>query len=170
MNFFNTFLFFIIPIFSLWLVLFSNISVFERIRNTMNDASSFARFNSWEKGFFIAKQTGFIGTGYNLYGAFNGMFYGIVFESSGYANDSSLIQLFVTSGLIGTIVYIYHYCLIFKNKYLPKVFKVGLIAFIIICNFNNLLFYTLWIVPFYCIMFMFMFQYNNFHGRSVFIK
>ena len=53
MNFFNTFLFFIIPIFSLWLVLYSNISVFERIRNTMYDASSFVRFNSWEKGFLL---------------------------------------------------------------------------------------------------------------------
>ena len=150
-----------IPLIAMYFVFFSNITVFERIRNVFTDDSAGARFKSWGVGFDMLVNTGFIGVGYNFYGALNDRLYGIVFESSGYANDSSLMLILVDSGVIGLIVYLRHLWLMIRSKRIPLSFRVSIIAFLIICNFNNLLFYGLWVVPFYFLVFVFVMSYKK---------
>ncbi len=134
-----------------YFVVFSDIQVFVRIREVFNDASAGARFISWQKSIEIIKDTNFLGIGYNMYGAYNEMFYGALNSSNTVAGvDSSLFLVLITTGLVGFITFIAHYARMYQSVN-NAAFRCLLIASIIVCNFNNLLFYSLWILPFYLV-------------------
>lgn len=138
----------------LYLFFFSDISTFVRIRNSFNDPSSWARLSSWEKGWEMAKKTGFFGVGYNLNGALSQQMYGAVHDGPGYGNDSSLLLTLITTGFIGCILFGMHiYHLLRRTKHSKCV--IGLIvSALVICNFNNLLYYNLWVFMFYFIIYL----------------
>lgn len=139
-------------VFSVYLVFFSNISSFVRIRETLTDASAYARVLSWSKGWEVITNTHFIGLGYNLYFAYNQQFYGINYGHVMGGTDSSLQLIMITSGLVGVIIYIFHIINIWKENSHNYALRSLLIAALIICNFNNLLFYSLWVFPFYLLI------------------
>ena len=133
----------------IYLVFFSNITVFVRIRNFMSDPSAQARFNSWAKSFEVIKNTGFLGVGYNLIGAYNRDIYGFVSESTANGADSSLLLIMMTTGLWGLLLWGMHLYQLFKIRNNALFIGSLTLAALIVCNFNNLLFYSLWVFPFY---------------------
>ncbi|MCQ2387068.1 MAG: O-antigen ligase family protein [Clostridia bacterium] len=135
------------------LFLFSNISVFVRIRNFASDPSAKARFNSWAKGYEIMVKTYFMGIGYNFYPAYNSLVYDVVNTQSGMGTDSSLELIIITTGIIGLILFSTHLIKLWKK--IPNEIKSVLVASLVISNFNNLLFYSLWVFPFYLIVYIF---------------
>ena len=147
---------------ALVLVLFSDISVFERIRKVfLGDASADLRFISWKKGFEILTDTLFLGIGYNNYGTYAEMKYGIEFISSGYGNDSSLLLILVTTGIIGFVLFMVHLVDLLRTVKSIKIMLSLTVSALIICNFNNLLFYGLWVLPFYFVNFLLSGGKNN---------
>ena len=137
-----------------YLVFFSDITVFGRIRNVFTDASAWARFASWGKGFEIILATCFMGIGYNLYPAYNVRFYEAAIGNTVGGMDSSLQLIFVTSGFVGIVLFAMHFINLWKNTGVVFEVKALLVAALVICNFNNLLFYSLWILPFYLLCFL----------------
>lgn len=133
---------------------FSHITVFERIRTMFDDASAGARLISLQKGINIANETYYLGIGYNLLPQYVEATTGTVNSQTGGGLDSSFILILVTTGIVGLIVFLFHQFSLLKlvkRNYIA----IGLIiASIIICNFNNLLFYSLWVCPFYLFVFL----------------
>ncbi len=80
-------------------------------------------------------------------------------SSAAFGNDSSLILIFISSGIIGTAYFIYlvagrgirAYIDRFKFKNNSAMGTIILTA-LVICNFNNLLFYILWIFPIFVLL------------------
>lgn len=127
---------------------FSTISVVVRIRSGISDPSSLARFDSWKIGLDLFSQHPIFGIGYNMIGAYKSSMH----YNSGAATlngfDSSLVVILCCSGLVGTIPFLFYFChLIFDNK-ISYEFKTFVFASIVICNFNQLLFYPFWLLPF----------------------
>lgn len=137
-----------------YLVFFSNIDVFVRIRNIFTDPSAGARFESWEKGFEIILNTFFMGIGYNLYGAYNNRFYDIVQTNASAGLDSSLQLVCVTTGVLGLLLFVLHLAYVWRGVGKAAELKALIVAALAISNFNNLLFYSLWITPFYLVVYL----------------
>ncbi len=134
------------------LVFFSNISVFVRIRETFNDPSAQARFNNWGKSLGLIKDTNFLGVGYNLLGGYLESMGQELSAATGYGLDSSLLLIAVTTGVLGIILFLVHYFSLYFGGKVPKPFRALIIAALIMCNTNNLLFYGLWVLPFYFVI------------------
>lgn len=140
---------------ALYLLVFSDIDVFVRIRSVFTDASAGARFDSWAKGFEIIAKTCLMGIGYNLYGAYNLRFYNADAMSNAVAGmDSSLQFVFVTTGIIGFIIFLAHIYYLWREAGKSFETKSVIIAALIISNFNNLLFYSLWLMPYYLLIYL----------------
>ena len=128
--------------------------VLERLVNSSSDGSTWARFQSWYLGLEIWNKSPLIGIGYNMIGVFSNKMMGSSFlNSTGYGNDSSLLVILITTGLIG-IIYLIWFILkefielkIYILDEKAKAYLACLFSFMVICNFNNLLFYTLWLFP-----------------------
>lgn len=132
----------------------SNASIVNRILNSNSDASTFARFRSWEYGFEIIKDNLFVGIGYNMIGAYREkVLHQIASLSTGYGNDSSLLVIVICSGIVGIIYFIICALKLGFNRSnkISKIEREILVLIfcssIIICNFNNLLFYVIWLFP-----------------------
>ena len=110
---------------------------------------------SWGRGFDIAAESGYLGTGYNLIGSF---MYRIVNDSLNndtmYGNDSSILVVFMTTGFVGIVLFALHIIYLLLKPTRSKEVKSLLFAALVICNFNNLLFYTMWIFPFYSVFYL----------------
>lgn len=134
------------------LVAFSNVSVFKRIREVFTDPSAAARFDNWRKSFGILADTKYAGFGYNFLGAYLTLGGNDITMASGHGLDSSLLLALVTTGAVGFLIFLAHcFSLLagFRNK---KVFGALVLTSLVICNTNNLLFYGLWVFPFYFIV------------------
>ena len=99
----------------------------------------------------------FFGIGYNMLGFTEANANKAL--SSAFGNDSSLIVIFIASGLVGSIYFIYLIGSWLINTYKNRdksAINSPLISIIIvslvICNFNNLLFYMLWILPVFILL------------------
>lgn len=137
-----------------YLLAFSDITVFVRIRNIFSDASAGARFISWAKGFQIMADTLFMGIGYNLYPAYNAKFFGALSGNTIGGTDSSLQLIVITTGVIGFVLLLLHLIDLWKGLKTQYAVKSLIIAALVICNFNNLLFYSLWVIPFYLLLYL----------------
>lgn len=136
------------------LFLFSDIEVIVRIRTIFSDQSAYARVLSWETGFHVVLDTSFLGVGYNLYGAYGRVTGTLSSIKTGYGNDSSLLLILATTGLPGFILFIVHMLSLLRGG--DKKEKICLfVAILLICNFNNLLFYSPWVFPFYTVVYLF---------------
>ena len=133
------------------LLAFSNFAVFPRLRNIL-DPSVGARFSSWAKSFSVIKDTYFLGIGYNLFPAYNTTILGVAQSNSSSGVDSSLLFILITTGIIGFALMIFHYVFLLKGK--SREFVILFIASVVVCNFNNLLFYSMWVFPFYFCVFV----------------
>ncbi len=135
------------------LFVFSDITVFVRIRTMFTDASAGARLSSWAKGLETFWDN-FLGLGYNLFGSYNKKIYGSEAISVLYGNDSSLILTLITTGIPGLALFFVHIFRFVVKKNVPKAMISLIFAALVICNFNNLLYYGLWVFPFYFIMYL----------------
>ena len=132
------------------LMLLSNARLINRILNSMNDKSTFLRFESWNRAFNIIKENFILGIGYNALGFFKS--HNIINSATSFGIDSSLLFIFVTTGIVGFVYFIFKFIkflliiIYSKNENSYPIFAI-LISSIVICNFNNLLFYILWLFP-----------------------
>lgn len=132
-----------------------DVRIIQRVINSSSDKSTFARFSSWESGYEIIKDNLFFGIGYNMIGSYRQhVLHQNVSLSSGYGNYSSIILILMSSGIIGCFYAAIALIktLFFDKKFIAKNHDKSIIikiigASLIICNFNNLLFYILWIFP-----------------------
>lgn len=132
-----------------YLIFFSDIYVFQRIRSVLQDPSALSRFSSWGHALKVFWETGFIGLGYNLYPAYQDVFYAVVENNARGGVDSSLLMVLITTGLVGFILFAAHIVAVWKQKNARRYVRALILAALIICNFNNLLFYSIWVFPFY---------------------
>lgn len=134
----------------LGIILFSNISVFERIFSFANDPSAQHRFDSWKITISYFINHPILGIGYNMFGAFQENQGIDVVVTTGFGVDSSVLFIFLTTGIIGGSLFIYGMVKILKKynvDYLDIAYKAIILASIIVSFFNNLLFNVLWIFP-----------------------
>ncbi|MCL2197375.1 MAG: O-antigen ligase family protein [Defluviitaleaceae bacterium] len=138
-----------------------NIELLLRVTGFAGDPSANARFENWAVGLEIASNYFFVGIGYNLLGAYNLVVHGISGAGAySYGNDSSLLLVWMTTGIIGLTLY-----LIFIGFIYDELFKIrksndsyvselansliaSLTGSLVVSFFNNLLFYILWFFPF----------------------
>lgn len=150
-----TYITFAIIIFTfMFMFLFSNISVFERIRNFSSDPSAQHRFDSWSISIQYLKDSNFIGIGYNMLGAYKSIIGEEVGRAASYGMDSSLLFILATTGIIGFVIFAYGIVkmLTFKNiNYVNNAVKIIIISSIVISFFNNLLFNVIWLFPIFFI-------------------
>ncbi len=148
------------------IMFFTSSAIIERIMNVSSDKSAFARFSSWKLGFEMLGANPVCGIGYNMISAYRTNVLGqIFFDSSGYGNDSSLLLILISTGILGFSFFMYKTAkFLFENKksHLKTIISHFLIASIVICNFNNLLFYTLWLFPVFMI-----FNYKYYYDIDV---
>lgn len=123
----------------------SNLSVVQRVMAGLSDESSSARFESWRIGLDAFAQHPVFGIGYNMTGAYNSRVLDVIYASSVNGNNSSLIQIAMTSGVVGILLFGAYLVSSFKSKSLSFEFKAALAAGLVICNFNQLLLYPLWL-------------------------
>ena len=103
----------------------------------------------------IIKDNSLIGVGYNLIGTYSDVNLDIKRgESVKYGSDSSLLLIMMTTGIIGfiyfaiiTLKYIIKNIRLRKKDIVYLISPIILISALICCNFNNVLFYTLWMFP-----------------------
>jgi len=144
---------------------FSSLRSGERLReDTENaDISSSSRAVSLRRAWELSEKNWLIGVGYNAYGpalvrdhVVNQPLSGMSSQGS----DSSLLNIFATTGLIGLTIFAMFLVTFFsasKKQWIKEVpfsfvFPYSL-AIVIGSFFNNLLFYTLVIIPFYLFAF-----------------
>lgn len=158
-----------------FLACFTNVRVFKRIFASVDDPSTYARIEDWTRasnnsqdeetdtddnnikiGNNRALKTIF-GIGYNMIGFSD--FNEDKGQSSIFGNDSSLILIYISSGIIGTAYFAYFVINRLIKSYKSRFeFKnnISMIAIVItsliICNFNNLLFYILWLFPIFVLL------------------
>lgn len=133
--------------------------IIERILNSSSDMSTFSRFATWTKGWNIIRKNLGIGTGYNMVGAYvKKVLGGVVSNSTGYGNDSSLIVIIETTGIVG---FVYFIGILIYNARKTHVYGMQkklviqmVIPALVCCNFNNLLFYPLWLFPLLLVVYM----------------
>ena len=132
-----------------------NVRVVNRITNSVSDKSTYYRFDNWEYSMDIIKDNSLIGVGYNLIGTYSDVNLDIKRgESVKYGSDSSLLLIMMTTGIIGfiyfaiiTLKYIIKNIRLRKKDIVYLISPIILISALISCNFNNVLFYTLWMFP-----------------------
>ncbi len=132
-----------------------NVRVVNRITNSVSDKSTYYRFDNWEYSMDIIKDNSLIGVGYNLIGTYSDVNLDIKRgESVKYGSDSSLLLIMMTTGIIGfiyfaiiTLKYIIKNIRLRKKNIVYLISPIILISALICCNFNNVLFYTLWMFP-----------------------
>lgn len=132
-----------------------NVRVVNRITNSVSDKSTYYRFDNWEYSMDIIKDNSLIGVGYNLIGTYSDVNLDIKRgESVKYGSDSSLLLIMMTTGIIGfiyfviiTLKYIIKNIRLRKKDIVYLISPIILISALICCNFNNVLFYTLWMFP-----------------------
>ena len=150
-----TYITFAIIIFTfMFMFLFSNISVFERIRNFSSDPSAQHRFDSWSISIQYLKDSNFIGIGYNMLGAYKSIIGEEVGRAASYGMDSSLLFILATTGIVGFVIFAYGILkmLTYKNiNYVNNAVKIIIISSIVISFFNNLLFNVIWLFPIFFI-------------------
>lgn len=132
-----------------YLLLFSNITVFERIRNFSSDPSATHRFDSWKISLEYFKNSHYLGIGYNMLGAYKVNIGEEIGNAANYGMDSSILFMLVTTGIIGLLIFLCGIIKILKRK--PSImnnsFKMILISSIAMSFFNNLLFNIIWLFP-----------------------
>lgn len=159
----------------IFLTCFTNVRVFKRILGTFEDDSTYARVSDWSKGLKIMDKdeedkdeedkniiknneiNSWLGIGYNMIGFTEQN--ADKAASTAFGNDSSLILIFISSGVIGTAYFAYlvlsRVIKGYKERNIYK-FNISIITIIVtsmaVCNFNNLLFYTLWIFPIFVLL------------------
>lgn len=141
-----------------YFVFYSDITVFVRIRNAFSDPSAMARFQSWEKGLSTLKNMNFLGLGYNLLGAYNRLVYGDTHIQTSYGNDSSILLVLITGGILGFILFAAHIIALFGHKNVGRELRCVILSALVICNFNNLLFFVVWVFPFYFMAYLFIYS------------
>ena len=127
------------------------IRLISRFSNIFNDPSAQHRFIDFSKGIkfmFSSFYVSLFGIGYNY------VQYDL--DTVLGALDSSIINTFICFGFIGTSILMYFLIKYFKkiiqgykkldSKFI-KYFMVYIIAALVICNFNNLLYYQFFIIP-----------------------
>ncbi|MGL5053249.1 MAG: O-antigen ligase family protein [Cetobacterium sp.] len=130
---------------------FDKIRVFKRIIDFQEDPSAQARFSSFGEALNQIKDNFMIGTGYNMMGFYTGDTTVI----TGFGTNSSWLFVFITTGLIGILIFIGYFSInlykVYKYRkkenyfYANSIIAITIASFIT-ANFNNLLFYPLWIV------------------------
>ena len=158
------------------LTFFTNVRVFKRILGTLEDESTYMRVSDWSNGVKMMgnneqkkedqstnktektrKTNPIFGIGYNMIGISEAN------ENKGsassFGNDSSLILIMITSGIVGSMYFAYMVGSRLLIGYFDRFrFKnnISMITIILtslaICNFNNLLFYTLWLFPIFILL------------------
>lgn len=131
---------------------FGNARILGRISNSADDPSSHKRIEDWLLGLSIAAHNIILGIGYNMTGAYKMLVLGMPSGTTKlYGNDSSLLLILMTTGIIGALYAAYAIItglLNMKTKGKKRSIIVQVvIASLVICNFNNLLFYILWLFP-----------------------
>lgn len=153
------------------LALFTNVRVFKRILGTLDDESTYARVSDWSNGAKIIESQEetedldveqeetnlFWGIGYNMIGFTKTNADKV--SASAFGNDSSLMLIAISSGVIGSAYFAYvlvsRLIVGFKeiNKYKMNISVITIIlTSLLICNFNNLLFYILWLFPIFILL------------------
>lgn len=127
-------------------MLTSNIGVIVRLRSGVSDGSSTARFDSWKMGLQIFKNNPIFGIGYNMTGAYKSKFSLPIADSTVNGMDSSLIMILSCSGILGFSLYLIYFFKLFSNRKISLTYKSLMAAGLVICNFNQLLFYQFWLV------------------------
>ncbi|MBP3461179.1 MAG: O-antigen ligase family protein [Bacilli bacterium] len=129
--------------------------VINRVVNSSSDKSTYYRFDNWQYSLDIIKDNSLIGVGYNLIGTYSDVNLDVIRgESVKYGSDSSLLLIAMTTGMIGftyfiimIIKYIIENIKLKKKNSIYSIAILILIPALICCNFNNVLFYTLWMFP-----------------------
>ena len=116
-------------------------------RNIDREQSASSRLNTWQQGLFLFQKFPILGVGFNSYR------YGLkeynlgdeqFLESHGSSsNDSSLLFIASTTGILGLVAYLYFLRTLFKSSYGEKNFILiaGLVGLIVHSFFANSLFY-----------------------------
>ena len=115
--------------------------------STMDESTS-ARFESWGYSLSIFKDNWIIGIGYNSIG----MVKHDTTLSTSYGVDSSLLLIIITTGIVGAIYISFNILKLLIELFFDKsdssaAIMAFIIASLIVCNFNNVLFYVLWFIP-----------------------
>ncbi len=155
------------------LTLFSNVRVFKRILGTLDDESTYARVSDWSNATkIIASKEEVVnkteedddddinilfGIGYNMIG-FTSSNQGKS-SSAAFGNDSSLLLIAISSGMVGSVYFavvvgkkiIIDYIERYKFKNNISIITIILTS-LAVCNFNNLLFYILWLFPMFILL------------------
>lgn len=133
-----------------YLLLFSNITVFERIRNFSSDPSAMHRFDSWKISLEYFKDSHYLGIGYNMLGAYKVNIGEEVGNAANYGMDSSILFMLVTTGIAGVLIFLYGIIKIIFNRkkvIINNSLKMILVSSIAMSFFNNLLFNVIWLLP-----------------------
>lgn len=129
----------------------SNARIITRFVNVLSDKSALARLGSWERGINTVKNNLILGVGYNLIWAYSSHVSHLqVGLATGYGNDSSLLVILETTGLVGFVYFILINMRIVMRGFREKnktIISQILLATLVISNFNNFLFYPLWFFP-----------------------
>lgn len=106
----------------IFLTLFTNVRVFKRILGTLEDDSTYARVSDWSAGMKVIDKTPEPGEegegkkGNNILGTVFGIGYNMIgfseqnagkVSSAVFGNDSSLILVWISSGIVGSVYFIY---------------------------------------------------------------
>lgn len=152
-----------------------NSRMFDRIGNIGSDPSAGARLDNWSKTaetiVGTKKNEGrsvnpIYGIGYNM----SGFYKNNANEATSFGTDSTLMLIWLTTGIIGLLGYLAYILLtifhILKrrnegNFYYGNAIAAILIASVAASFFNNLLFYPLWLFPFLLISNYYILDYDN---------
>lgn len=106
----------------IFLTVFTNVRVFKRILGTLEDDSTYARVSDWSAGMKVIEKTPEPGEegepkkGNNILGTVLGIGYNMIgfseqnagkVSSAVFGNDSSLILIWISSGVIGSLYFVY---------------------------------------------------------------
>ncbi len=129
----------------------------QRITGIINpDITASARLISWSESLTIGIENTLKPIGYNNYSIYKNNSIYIEQKNSSFGADSSILLIFSTTGIIGTILFIapFFYSIIRSLRSKRKeycILSASLASLIIGSNFNNLLLYSL-IIPAYLII------------------
>ena len=144
-----------------------NAAVIMRIVNSVSDPSTGARFDSWRYSFRIFTHSPVFGIGYNMFDAFSQSVLStreVYFEDGA---DSSILLIMLSSGTIGTVYFISavlkNTIKAIKGKRYKSFQNITIVFFtsLVLCNFNNLLFYVIWLFPMMLVSNVYLDEYNN---------
>ncbi|WP_338595362.1 O-antigen ligase family protein [Clostridium baratii] len=128
----------------------------QRIVMFKDDPSALARFTNWRYSLSIVDNNQLLGIGYNMLGFYTGN----TESMTSFGVDASLLLVLITTGIIGLITYVSYYiniikkCIYFikKERYIFSALLGIIISSLVMSFFNNLLFYPLWMLPFFIVI------------------